>query len=256
MAKTWYPVVDYSCCTECGICVSKCPHGVYDTKKAPTPVVANPGSCVDHCHGCGNRCPAGAIVYVGEDTGWTPPNRAPVPEESDCCCEGVSAEGKQVLIEYLYLDLQTCERCVGTDRVLEDVIRTLTPALALAGYSIEYRKLEMTTRELAGKHRFLSSPTIRVNGRDICASVEENNCGCCGGISGTPVDCRVFSYGGETFEIPPKAMLAEGIFTAVFNSAVEPQPNAEYALPENLRRFYDGKQSKSICECDATGCCG
>ncbi len=73
MAKTWYPVIDYSICTECGTCVSKCPHGVYDTKKAPTPVVIAPESCVDHCHGCGNKCPVGAITYVGEDTGWTPP---------------------------------------------------------------------------------------------------------------------------------------------------------------------------------------
>jgi ferredoxin len=30
-------------------------------------------NCVDHCHGCGNKCPVGAITYVGEDTGWTPP---------------------------------------------------------------------------------------------------------------------------------------------------------------------------------------
>ena len=34
MAKTWYPVIDYLTCTECGTCVSKCPHGVYDTAKA------------------------------------------------------------------------------------------------------------------------------------------------------------------------------------------------------------------------------
>lgn len=35
MAKTWYPVVDYVICSECGTCVTKCPHGVYDTRKAP-----------------------------------------------------------------------------------------------------------------------------------------------------------------------------------------------------------------------------
>ena len=28
---------------------------------------------------------------------------------------------KKALIEYLYLDLKTCDRCIGTDRVLDGV---------------------------------------------------------------------------------------------------------------------------------------
>jgi C_GCAxxG_C_C family probable redox protein len=74
MAKTWYPVIDYLECVECGACIEKCPHNVYDKEKAPSPIVVRPNDCVDHCHGCGNRCPVGAITYVGDDTGWTPPN--------------------------------------------------------------------------------------------------------------------------------------------------------------------------------------
>ena len=81
MAKAWYPVVDYVVCSECGTCVTKCPHGVYNIKKAPSPIVADPQNCVDHCHGCGNRCPVGAITYVGDDTGWIPPNGTKEPEE-------------------------------------------------------------------------------------------------------------------------------------------------------------------------------
>ena len=256
MAKTWYPVIDYSVCTECGTCVLKCPHDVYDTKKAPTPVVTKPESCVDHCHGCGNRCPVGAITYVGDDTGWTPPNVAPTRAEAACSCGGNTGATKTVLVEYLYLDLQTCERCVGTDLELAEVLDLLSPALALAGYSVEYRKIEMTTREIAIQHRFLSSPTIRVNGRDICAAVSENNCGCCGEISGTQVDCRVFEYGGETFEVPPKAMLAEGILSALFGASDDVQRDSDYKLPENLRSFYDGKQIKSGCACGSGSCCG
>lgn len=87
MAKSWYPVIDYFNCTECGTCSSMCPHQVYDKKKAPVPVVLNPVSCVDHCHGCGNRCPVGAITYVGDDTGWTPPNGAARQEEPACGCK-------------------------------------------------------------------------------------------------------------------------------------------------------------------------
>ena len=86
MAKIWYPVIDYLTCTECGTCSAKCHHGVYDPAKAPSPVVKNPEACIDHCHGCGNRCPVGAITYVGDDTGWAPPNEARKFEKQGCSC--------------------------------------------------------------------------------------------------------------------------------------------------------------------------
>jgi ferredoxin len=41
MAKKWYPVIDYLTCVECGTCVVKCPHGVYDTAKAPSLLLKN-----------------------------------------------------------------------------------------------------------------------------------------------------------------------------------------------------------------------
>ena len=86
MAKMWYPVIDYSLCGECGRCNSKCTHGVYDEDKAPTPVVRNPEACIDHCHGCGNLCPSGAITYVGDQTGWKPPHGRAVETEAGCGC--------------------------------------------------------------------------------------------------------------------------------------------------------------------------
>lgn len=73
MARNWYPVVDYSLCKECGVCVNMCSHRVYDIQKSPSPVVVNSDDCVNGCHGCGNKCPNGAITYVGDNTGWVPP---------------------------------------------------------------------------------------------------------------------------------------------------------------------------------------
>lgn len=66
MSKKWYPVIDYVKCAECGACVDMCPHGVYDKKKAPTPIVIFPEGCIEGCHGCGNQCPTGSIEYVGD----------------------------------------------------------------------------------------------------------------------------------------------------------------------------------------------
>lgn len=255
MAKIWYPVIDYMKCTECGACISQCPHGVYDTAKAPSPMVQNPDACIDHCRDCGNRCPAGAITYVGDDTGWTPPNGE---KESDtacgCSCGCGEASGKKIVVEYLYLDLQTCDRCIGTDNVLDEVMMTLTPALQLAGYEVAYNKIEMETSELAERYRFLSSPTIRVNGRDICMSVKENSCGCCSEISGTDVDCRVFEYNGEDYEVPPREMLAEGVLRAVFGQADDECTCGGYKLPDNLKDFFEGKKNKAGCSCGSTCC--
>ena len=154
---------------------------------------------------------------------------------------------KQVKIEYLYLDLNTCDRCIGTDTVLEEVIEELTPALSLAGYNVAYDKVEIASSQLAEEHRFLSSPTIRVNGYDICDEVNESDCGCCGEISGTDVDCRVFEYEGEFHEVPPKAMLAEAILKKAFMD--EAASCCCYVLPENLKTFFEGKQKKESCCC-------
>ena len=66
MSKTWYPVINYELCTECGTCVAMCRHDVYNLAKAPRPVVVYPEGCVHGCHGCGNKCPSKAIEYAGD----------------------------------------------------------------------------------------------------------------------------------------------------------------------------------------------
>jgi NAD-dependent dihydropyrimidine dehydrogenase PreA subunit len=246
MSKTWYPVIDRSTCQECGVCVEFCPHGVYDRAKAPFPMVVNTDGCVDHCHGCGNQCPTGAISYVGDDTGWIAPGSETGIVDSLRSHENERAE-KGVTVEYLYLDLNTCNRCIGTDAVLDDVISTLTPALKLAGYMVEYKKIEMKSADIATKYKFLSSPTIRVNGRDICSSVDESSCNCCSDISGTDVDCRVFVYEGKEYEVPPETMLAETILLNVFAQHDYCPASAEYSMPDNLKSFFEGKARLSCC---------
>ena len=177
--------------------------------------------------------------------------------ESCCGCGCNDGEyTKNVRVEYLYLDLNTCDRCIGTDQELEEVVSVLTPALKLAGYSVEIRKIEIATKELAEKYCFLSSPTIRVNGKDICQTVSESDCGCCGEISGTQVDCRVFEYGEETFEVPPTEMLASAILQEIFGGPGESggyHTQEEYAVPDNLKSFFQGKEEKQ-CACQESCC--
>ena len=77
------------------------------------------------------------------------------------CCEPKPAK-KKVNIEFLYLDLSVCERCQGTESNLDSAIKDLSAVLQSAGYEVEVSKINITSPELAIKHEFLSSPTIRV----------------------------------------------------------------------------------------------
>ena len=176
---------------------------------------------------------------------------------------------KEITIDYLYLDLNTCDRCVGTDEVLDEVLDVLEPALQLAGYIVVRRKIEMSTAEIAAEYQFLSSPTIRVNGKDICLTVEENDCGCCSDIAGCDVECRVFRYEDEVYEIPPKELLAYAILKTLFSDNID-ITKTDYIMPENLKEFYASKNNNnkngeftmkkiSIYEpamCCETGVCG
>ena len=143
--------------------------------------------------------------------------------ENRCCSTGKNE--KVVVIEYLYLDLNTCESCV-TEKVLESVVDELHHAFKIAGYDLEYHKVLIETAEMATSYRFLSSPTIRVNGRNICNFVKENNCGYCEDIAGTP--------------------LAEMIAEEIIKWALVPKLPSfllnEYVLPDDLKKFFDGKR--------------
>ena len=70
----------------------------------------------------------------------------------------------------------------------------------------------------------------------------ESDCGCCGEIAGTQVDCRVFEQEGIMREVPTKEMLTDAIMKAVYH----PQACCceEYQLPENLKRFFAGKEGR------------
>lgn len=245
MAKLWYPVIDYVLCKECGTCIKKCAHGVYDKKKAPTPVVINPDGCINRCHGCGALCPAGAITYVGDNTGWTPPHTAVRKERAACSCFS-GEEIKKIIVDFLYLDLSTCERCKSTDSTLKAAVDEISLVLKTLGYVVTVNSVNITSREDAERYRFLSSPTIRVNGADICAEITENTCVSCGDICGTDVDCRVFDFNGKKYEHPPKAMIIDGILRAIYGTK-HSSLASDYTIPENLNKFFSA--SKKACRC-------
>lgn len=135
----------------------------------------------------------------------------------------MTKEIKKLKIDFLYLDLSTCERCGATDKVLDDALSELKPELK--GVEVIVNKTKIENDEEAKKHDFVRSPTIRINGVDIekiltgRLNVKDNYCESCANICGDSclestgggTQCRTIEYKGKTYEAVPKEMIKDAI---------------------------------------------
>jgi NAD-dependent dihydropyrimidine dehydrogenase PreA subunit len=75
--RRWYPVIDYSRCTNCLECLDFCLFGVYGVDQLDRIFVESQDSCKKGCPACSRVCPANAIMFpdyktpaiAGADTG-------------------------------------------------------------------------------------------------------------------------------------------------------------------------------------------
>jgi len=168
---------------------------------------------------------------------------------------------KKIALEFLYLDLNTCGRCVATGDTLKEALDVLAPVFETSKYSVAVNKINITTKALAEQYHFVSSPTIRVNGIDICTELKESDCKDCGDLCGDSVDCRVFVYDGKEYEQPPAAMIIDGILRVLYGQKQD--ANITYEIPENLKNYFRRRElimkTMFIYEpamCCETGICG
>jgi len=150
---------------------------------------------------------------------------------------------KTIVIDFLYLDLSTCERCMGTDQVLEDVRNELNLILKEKGIHLALKKTKIDSTEKAFQYHFLSSPTIRVDGIDILGDIKENICESCGEICGCTTLCRVFTYQGIDYNEPPRGMLKEGILR-VIEGLGKKTKESKYQMPGNIQNFLHRSSTK------------
>jgi NAD-dependent dihydropyrimidine dehydrogenase PreA subunit len=66
--RRWYPVIDYSCCTNCMECIDFCLFGVYGVDKVETILVEQPDNCRKGCPACSRVCPENAIIFPQHKT--------------------------------------------------------------------------------------------------------------------------------------------------------------------------------------------
>lgn len=169
-----------------------------------------------------------------------------------CCCSGnccgPAQPKKPINIDFQYLDTTVCGRCQGTEKALDEALSSVAVVLNAAGYEVKVNKVNIVTRELAIQHHFVSSPTIRVNGKDIAVELRESICEDCGELCGDNVDCRVWVYNGVEYTSPPKELIVDGILREVYNAGQGVASGEDYQLPENLETYFRAKARKDEME--------
>lgn len=66
--RRWYPVIDYSRCTNCMECIDFCLFGVYGIDGQETILVEQQDNCKKGCPACSRVCPENAIIFPGHKT--------------------------------------------------------------------------------------------------------------------------------------------------------------------------------------------
>lgn len=174
------------------------------------------------------------------------------------CCgskEDSKENKRRITIDFLYLDLTVCSRCQGTDESLDDALSEVSKVLEATGVEVLVNKINITSEDLAMKYKFISSPTIRVNGRDIQMDIKESLCESCGDLCGDEVDCRIWIYQGKEYTVPPKAMIIEAILKEVYGKNDDINAEKEYIMPENLKKFYAAMNEKNNNKKTGNSCC-
>jgi hypothetical protein len=155
---------------------------------------------------------------------------------------------RTLTVELLAIDLSTCSRCTGSLSNVEQAIATLQSVLALTGTVVQFRKILVASEAQAKQLRFVSSPTIRVNGRDIILETTESRCGDCSDISGSAggTACRTWSYQGESHTEAPVGMIVDEILRELYqNEAPTSVVPSAIEVPQNLQQFFQDKAQKA-----------
>lgn len=164
---------------------------------------------------------------------------------------------RTITVDLLYLDNESCDRCMGTEDALEAAIERVEPILAPLDVGITVRDIHVSTLAAAEATQLAVSPTIRIDGRDIQPDYLENTCEACGelGTLEGDVDCRLWRYRGEEYTTAPVELLVEALVQAIVpnEGGVEASRNEAYQLSSNVEDFFTDSEDDDETECGC-GC--
>lgn len=223
-------------------------------------IMSTPAIVVNNVVKCSGRVPsANQIIQFINDA--ILPKDINLNVNESCCCEdnktvkplfddviqscGCNHSLKKVVIDFLYLDLSKCSRCQATESTLESSLEEIKIVLLSANFQVELNKIHIASLDDAIRYHFESSPTVRVNGKDVISKILESNCQDCSDFCGSSVYCRDWEFEGVRYTEPPKAMLINAIFKAVYVPESLGDKPEKYVVPQNIIKFFDLQESKN-----------
>jgi glutaredoxin len=116
-------------------------------------------------------------------------------------------------IQLLYI--LDCPWCLKTKELIEESLEEL-------GIKAKIEEILIDTEEKAKKYRFVGSPTVRIDGKDIQEEVNKERCLSCEKLAETEettkfvkqecgYGCRIYFYKGRQYPYPPKEMIKNAI---------------------------------------------
>lgn len=164
---------------------------------------------------------------------------------------------RTVTVDFLYLDNESCDRCMGTEDALETALERVEPILDALDVAITVRDIHVLTLDAAEATQLAVSPTIRINGRDIQPDYLENTCESCGDLCACEgdVDCRLWRYRGAEYTTAPVELLVEALVRAVTPNQTRVDTAHEtqaYQLSSNVKGFFadtEADVSEGGCDC-------
>jgi len=119
---------------------------------------------------------------------------------------------KKIQLLYIF----DCPWCVKTKKLIRECANEL-------GVKADIEEILIDTDEKAKKYKFVGSPTVRINKKDIQEEVSKGQCLPCEELSKLTKEatefvkqeckcgCRVYFYKGKQYPYPPKEMIKEAI---------------------------------------------
>jgi hypothetical protein len=160
---------------------------------------------------------------------------------------------RTVGIDFLFLELSACGRCSGSDANIATALAAVDGVLRATGARVDVRRLQVRSVEQARALRFASSPTIRVNGRDIAPELLQSACGADGCGCGPSTSCRLWSYRGRQYPVAPVGLIVDAVLSELYGGTMRTDsPAASYELRGNLARVLAAKDAGTSV---GGGCC-
>ena len=117
-------------------------------------------------------------------------------------------------IQLLYI--LDCPWCLKTKKVIRQALRELS-------VEAEIEEILINSEKKAKEYKFIGSPTIRIDGKDIQEKVDKGQCLSCEELAELWKDttqfvkqeckcgCRLYFYKGKQYPYPPKEMIKEAV---------------------------------------------